>query len=425
MSDGTDLGVIGQLAAAAGVLPVFASGEKIAEFLAPLMAGVPGCSRAGVCLRGFAGPYGLPAGERCRGCAGRTGMPAGGARYRCALAGEAGIRACPVETADGVYGYLVLEVSDAAEYGKYEPFLKNLAGGLALTLENRRQRDALLEEKRLLELRVRERTSDLQKAHAALVEKNRELEEIMYAASHDLRAPLVNIKGFSENIAKYIREIREALSGGGPNNACADGRLGDLLDKDIPEAMGFISGSIAKMSGLLGAMLKVSRAGSAKLVIAEINMDELLKFVLASLAFQIQEAGAEVKAGPLPRCLGDRLRLSQVFSNLIENSLNYRHPARRLVLEITGATAADGMADYTVADNGLGITEEEAAGKIWGLFYRAHPGKGAAGEGIGLTVAKRIVERHGGGITASSVEGGGARFTIRLRTAKDPHPPED
>lgn len=259
----------------------------------------------------------------------------------------------------------------------------------------------------------RKAEEELKQAASGLRGKNKELEDLMYAASHDLRAPLVNIQGFADNLARYFRELHAALGGAMPGEE-PGARLNVLLNLKIPEALNFVAVSGAKMDGLISSLLKVSRLGRVELNPERLDMDRLISELLAGLAFQVREADAEIRAEPLPACLGDPAQIAQVFSNLLENALKYRAPGRKPVIEISGGTEG-GMAEYRVTDNGIGLTEEEAAEKIWTLFYRADPRGSVKGEGIGLTAARRIVERHGGEISAAGTPGRGAKFTVRLR----------
>ncbi|MBI4351806.1 MAG: PAS domain-containing sensor histidine kinase [Elusimicrobia bacterium] len=252
----------------------------------------------------------------------------------------------------------------------------------------------------------------LKRTAADLRAKNKELEDLMYVASHDLRAPLVNIQGFADNLARYFRELHAALGGAVPGEA-PGGRLDGFLNFKIPEALHFVAGSGARMDRLISAMLQVSRLGRLELHIERVDMDGLISDLRDTMAFQIREADAELRVGKLPPCRGDREQLSQVFANLLENSLKYRAPGRKPVIEITGKTG-NGMMEYRVTDNGIGLTDEEAGSKIWAMFYRADPKGGVKGEGIGLTAARQIVERHGGKISAAGVPAGGAEFTVRL-----------
>ena len=246
----------------------------------------------------------------------------------------------------------------------------------------------------------------------AVAEKNKELEDFLYIASHDLRGPMVNIQGFSQNLQKYCGEIAAGLP---PEAAAAKPRLAEVLSTRMPEALNFLLGSAARLDSLINSLLKVSRLGRAELNPAPLDMDKFISELTGGMDFQIREAGAEVRTGPLPWCVADKAQLSQVFSNLLENALKYRSPGRKPVIEISGAPVPGGWAEYSVSDNGIGLSEEEEAGRIWTPFYRAQPRGEIKGEGLGLTAAKRIVEKHGGEIRAARIEGGGARFTVKLK----------
>lgn len=255
--------------------------------------------------------------------------------------------------------------------------------------------------------------TEMARLNAKLEEKNQEMENFLHVATHDLRSPLVNILGFNRNLERYISELRAVLAPA-PIPPEAGRTLEKLTGESIPGALKMVQESSRKMDALITALIEVSRLGRLELNTVRIDMDKFMPDLLATMAFQIKEADAEVRTGPLPQCLGDRAQLSQVFSNLIGNSLKYRAPDRKPVIEISGRTLDDGMVEYRVADNGIGITEEEAAGRIWTLFYRAAAGGSVKGEGIGLTTAKRIIVRHGGKIRAARAPGGGAEFTVQL-----------
>lgn len=253
----------------------------------------------------------------------------------------------------------------------------------------------------------------LAKAVGELREKNKELEDFMYVASHDLRGPMINIQGFSQNLKKYCAEISSAVEGGNVKTA------GGPLGARVPEALDFLLSSAARMDSLINALLKVSRIGRGELRKEHVDMNGLVKGLLDSVNYQLMETGAAVSAGELPPCAGDKDQLLQVFGNLLDNAIKYRSPERALRVEITGARLEDGSAEYRVADNGIGITEEEAAGRIWTLFYRADPKGPVSGDGIGLTAAKRIVEKHGGSIAAERNGSGGATIVVRLPDWRD------
>jgi light-regulated signal transduction histidine kinase (bacteriophytochrome) len=137
----------------------------------------------------------------------------------------------------------------------------------------------------------------------------------------------------------------------------------------------------------------------------------MLAEILAAMKFQLDEAKAEVRVEPLPTCLADNVQTSQVFGNLIDNALKYRDPSRPLRIAITG-TVRGGEAVYSVADNGIGIKAEHQA-KVFEIFHRLNP-ELSTGEGLGLTIAQRVLERQKGKIWVESRAGEGSTFFVSL-----------
>ncbi|HNW45037.1 MAG TPA: response regulator [Elusimicrobiales bacterium] len=243
---------------------------------------------------------------------------------------------------------------------------------------------------------------------------NQDLADFFYITSHDLRGPLLNIRGFSENMQKYCAELERLIQ---PGTKEAE-RLTKLLRENMPEALKYIISSTGNMDYIISGLLRMARAGSLELIPQTVDMEKLAGDTVGSMIFQIKESGAEVQIGKLPPCLGDRTQLGQVFFNLISNSIKYRDPSRKPEITVTGTALPSGASSYTVTDNGRGLTPEEIQGRIWKLFYRADPKISGAGEGAGLTISKRIIEKHGGSIKASAAPGGGAAFTFELPNIK-------
>jgi light-regulated signal transduction histidine kinase (bacteriophytochrome) len=183
------------------------------------------------------------------------------------------------------------------------------------------------------------------------------------------------------------------------------------LEEEIGGALHYISASTTKFERLINALLSLSRQGRQVYQLTRVNIWELVTNSVANFQQVIAEAGADVEIGALPSATADVTALGQVFSNLIGNALKYRSPKRSLRIEI-GGQVEEGIVHYWVRDNGLGIPEFGKA-KLFQVFQRFHRQQ-AEGEGMGLAIAHRIVERLGGKIWAESREGEGSAFHFSL-----------
>jgi chemotaxis family two-component system sensor kinase Cph1 len=245
-----------------------------------------------------------------------------------------------------------------------------------------------------------------------LAEKNKELETIVYTVSHDLRSPLVNVQGFGKQLGRACAKIQEAAAANA--GAVPQATLKPLVEETIPQALRFINAGVNKMEMLLAGLLRYSRLGRVVLTIGPIDMNALLAGVVAAARFQLNEAGAEVVVESLPPCLGDTAHTSQVFANLIDNALKYREPSRALRLLVRGRVE-EGKAIYSVADNGIGIPAEHQP-KVFEIFHRLNP-DATPGEGLGLTIAQRVLERQHGRLWVESRAGAGSTFFVSLPVA--------
>jgi signal transduction histidine kinase len=260
-----------------------------------------------------------------------------------------------------------------------------------------------------LEERVNERTEDL-------IQANREIQRYAYIVSHDLRAPLVNIMGFTSELDQTLKSIRAyVMADGAPSEEQArDARL--AVDEDLPEAISFIRSSTKKMDGLINAILKISRDGRRELKPERIDLQELLEATANSINHQVTDAGGEVSisVAAARALVTDRFSLEQIFGNLFDNAVKYKHPGRALNLSVRAYSAGRTMLRLEVADNGRGIAPEDHE-RVFELFRRSGL-QDNPGEGIGLAHVRSLVRNLGGEITVTSTLGGGSTFVIRLPT---------
>lgn len=248
----------------------------------------------------------------------------------------------------------------------------------------------------------------------ALSHKNEELESIIYISSHDLRSPLVNISGYSSELETLAREIESEVNRRKTSGSSTE-RLTDIIQHDIPECLKYISAGTNKMDTLLDGLLRLCRIGRTELKFCCVDANMLLKTVLDSMQYQINEIHAHIEINPLPACIADPEQLSQIFSNLIDNAIKYRDPNRSLTIQIDGIPA-NHTVTYRIGDNGLGIQPEYHL-KIFEIFHQLHPQSGIRGEGLGLTIAKRAINRMNGSIDVESEFGHGSTFILTLPAA--------
>ena len=258
-----------------------------------------------------------------------------------------------------------------------------------------------------LEARVAERTEDLMQA-------NQEIQRFAYIVTHDLRAPLVNIMGFTAELDASLKALQAyVLNDGKPisEEQIREARL--AAAEDLPEAIGFIRSSTKKMDGLINAILKISRDGRRQLKPEIVELQPMLETITASVYHQISESDGtidlEIKA---PRLTTDRLSVEQILGNLFDNAIKYKHPERPLTLTVRTAPEGRHMVRIEVEDNGRGIAEQDHE-RIFELFRRSGQ-QDQSGEGIGLAHVRSLARNLGGEITVQSRLGKGSTFVLRL-----------
>jgi len=257
-----------------------------------------------------------------------------------------------------------------------------------------------------LEARVRERTADVARA-------NEEIQRFAYIVSHDLRAPLVNIMGFTSELETGIAQTRAFLHHAATEEddpVAEEAR--DAIEADMPEALQFIRSSTAKMDGLINAILRLSREGRRKLTPERVDMAEILESAGASIRHQLDEMSVEFEVlRPIPAIVTDRLSVEQIFGNLVDNAAKYLDDNRPGKIVVRARETPMGV-EYEVEDNGRGIDPKDHE-RIFDLFRRAGA-QDRPGEGIGLSHVRALVRRLGGIIFLRSKLGVGTTFLIRL-----------
>lgn len=232
-----------------------------------------------------------------------------------------------------------------------------------------------------LEQRVESRTAEL-------VAKTKELEAFAYSVSHDLRAPLRAIDGFS-------RMIEE--------------EQGERLDEEGRRLVGVVRENARRMAQLIDDLLSFSRAGRHELRKARVDVGALVRSVLGEALAREETQLCDLTIGELPDVQADPALLRQVFVNLFSNAVKFTATRPRRRIEVTGRREG-GRVVYDVSDNGVGF-DMRYAGKLFGVFQRLH-GREFEGTGVGLALVERIVARHDGTIRAEAETDRGARFTI-------------
>jgi len=279
--------------------------------------------------------------------------------------------------------------------------------------ERQRAERALRAARDSLEVRVQERTAELEQA-------NEEIKHFAYIVSHDLRAPLVNLKGFSAELRYALDEIQQVLGDARPHlDEGQQQRLRYALDEDVPEALGFIESSVSRMDAFINAVLRLSRLGRRELHPEPVDVEALAHEALESLAHQIEAHEVEVTVGALPTVVVDRTSMEQIMGNLLDNALKYLQPGRPGEIEIAaerdGSGADEEMVTFHVRDNGRGIAEDDLH-KVFAPFRRAGK-QDAPGDGMGLPYVQTLVRRHGGRIWCESEPGEGTTFSFTLAVA--------
>jgi len=253
----------------------------------------------------------------------------------------------------------------------------------------RRAEEALRIANADLERRVSARTVELQRTNEQLARSNADLEQFAYVASHDLQEPLRMVSAYGRLLER---------------------RYADRLDGDALEFLGFMTDGARRMQSMIDDLLALSRASRGP-DLEPVPLDTALDRAIENLALAIEESGATLHREPLPVVLGDDNQLARLFQNLLSNALKFRGTAAPHIRVTAVARPREWI--VSIADNGIGLDPAHAE-RIFLAFQRLHDQGEYPGSGIGLSLCKRIAERHGGRIWVESSPGQGATFSFSM-----------
>jgi|GEM_PF-2452105 len=291
----------------------------------------------------------------------------------------------PLRVDGELYGTLNFSSPDARPR-RWSETDRDLVRLLALWVESAISRDRL-------NRRMGDAVRQLDQSNRDLRERNEDLDFYAQHASHDLQAPLKNIIALMDLFS-----------------------LEDAIPGQVAEDLGLIRNEVGRMLGMVQGILHFSRSSRAELELETVDMVACCEDALASLREEIERTGATVSVGALPRVSGDAALLGQVVQNLVENGIKYQPAGQRPQITIQGREEG-GMVLLDVTDNGIGLAEasEELVFKPLG---RLHQDDAFPGNGLGLSICRKIIRRHGGELSYRSAPGAGATFTASLPTAR-------
>lgn len=315
----------------------------------------------------------------------------GSTRNVCNATGYESVALVPIRLGEKIMGLIHLadKKADMVPLEKVE-LLERVGLQLSSALERVKAQEELRRFSKTLEQRVQDRTAALESALQDLERSNRDLEEFAFVSSHDLQEPLRKIANFSEMLGEQYR-----------------GRFDEQADRYL----GYIADGAKRMQALINDLLAYSRAGRGELTMVPVSMEDVLKGTLNDLQPLLQETQARITHDPLPVLEVNPYQMGQLLQNLITNAIKFRgdQPPR-----IHISTRRDGgMWVFAVRDEGIGF-DSQHADRIFKVFHRLHSKDKYQGTGIGLSICKKIAERHGGRCWAESQQGRGATFYFSI-----------
>ncbi|MBW2258948.1 MAG: hypothetical protein JRF18_00655 [Deltaproteobacteria bacterium] len=259
-------------------------------------------------------------------------------------------------------------------------------------VEKRTAKLASTSERLMLELMERKRAEERVKETMAELERsNAELQRFAYVASHDLQEPLRKIQAFGDRLR---------------------GKYADMLDDRGRDYLWRMGSAAARMQTLISDLLTLSRVTTQAQPFVPVNLGKVVKDVLSDLEDHIKRTGGHVKVSDMPTIDADPTQMRQLFQNLIDNGLKFHLPEEKPVVSIR-TQQLDEICQIIVEDNGIGFDEKHIE-RIFTVFQRLHGRGEYDGTGVGLPICRKIAERHGGTITATSTPNQGATFVVTL-----------
>ncbi|HEX8986646.1 MAG TPA: ATP-binding protein [Rhodocyclaceae bacterium] len=286
-----------------------------------------------------------------------------------------------VRWADGSLRDVVMH---KATFGAADGTVHGLIGVISDITERKRAEELAERLKQELERRVAERTAELEVA-------NRELEEFSYSMSHDMRAPLRAINGYSQILLS---------------------EHGDGLDDEGKRLLAALAGNAARMGRLIDDIVRFLGLRACPMNPVGLDVAALVRQEFGALGAAQPGLKVRLELGELPPAWADKALVRQVLRELLKNALKHAAPEREAIIAIEGASEGEQSA-YCVRDNGVGF-DMRYAGKLFQVFERIHPAGSYEGSGIGLALVKRIIDRHGGRVWAEGKVDGGASFHFTL-----------